>query len=134
MAGGRPTKYNASICEAVVGYGKSGKSRAWIAAELGICRQTMANWEKEHPEFLDATTRAGLYSQQWWEDAGQVGMISDKFNASVWSKSMAARFPDDWRDITRSEHTGKDGAAIEVVPSETEIARRVAFILSKGAK
>lgn len=107
MAGGRPSDYDPSYCDDVVEYGKQGKSRAWIAAELGICRQTLANWEAAHPEFLDATTRARLFSQQWWEDAGQSGMTSDKFNATVWAKNMNCRFRDEWVDKQEVGHSGE---------------------------
>ena len=36
----------------------------------------------------------------WWEDAGQDGMVGEKFNGQVWGRSMAARFPDEWREKT----------------------------------
>lgn len=98
MPAGRPTKYDPEICDTVISYGESGKSRAWIAATLGISRQTMANWEEAHPEFLDAMTHAKLLAQKWWEDAGQMGMEADKFNATVWAKNMSCRFADEWRD------------------------------------
>lgn len=98
MPAGRPSTYDPAYCDDVIGYGRAGKSRAWIAAELDISRQTLANWEKTHPEFLDAMDRAGVLSQQWWEDQGQIGLTAEKFSAPVWSRSMAARFPDDWRE------------------------------------
>lgn len=99
MTAGRPSTYDSAYCEQVIEYGKQGKSRAWIAATLGVSRQTLHNWEAEHPEFLDAMDQANLHAQLWWEDAGQDGMISgDAFNASIWSRSMAARFPKEWRE------------------------------------
>lgn len=113
MGAGRPTAYNIAFCDTVIEYGELGKSRAWIAATLGVSRQTLHNWEDAHPEFLDAMTRARDLSQKWWEDAGQEGMTADKFNSSVWSRSMGARFPDDWREVSRQEQTGKDGAPIQ---------------------
>lgn len=106
MPGGRPTDYDPAYCDQVIEYGKQGKSRAWIAAKLDVVHQTLKNWEAVHPEFLEAMTRAAQFSQMWWEDAGQVGMVADKFNSSVWSRSMAARFPNDWREKTA--HVGGD--------------------------
>jgi predicted transcriptional regulator len=111
--GGRPTLYDPAHCEVVVEAGKAGKSVAWIACELGVCKQTLHNWMEAHPEFLDAMTRAKLFAQRWWEDKGQDGLTQSGFNASIWSRSMAARFPEDWRETTRQEQTGKDGGAIE---------------------
>ena len=112
MAGGRPTDYDPSYCDDVIEYGRKGKSRAWTAAELGICRQTLANWETAHPEFLDAMTRANVLSQQWWEDAGQSGMAADKFNGPVWAKNMANRFREDWRERTEQDINVTDLGAL----------------------
>lgn len=103
---GRPTAYDHTYCAKVLEWGRAGKSRAWIASEIGVVRQTLHNWEEAHPEFLDAMTRARDLAQRWWEDAGQEGLADPKFNASVYGKSMAARFPDDWRDKTDVTHKG----------------------------
>lgn len=69
-----------------------------MAAELGVHRDTVNEWERVHPDFSDAITRALLYSQQWWEDIGQDNLSADRFQASMWSRSMAARFPAEWRE------------------------------------
>lgn len=106
----RPTEYDPAYCEQVIEWGKKGKSKTWIAANLDCTRQTLENWANANPEFLDALTRAMVYSQLWWEDAGQVGMTGYKFNASVWSRSMAARFPDDWREVKARDHFSSDGS------------------------
>jgi hypothetical protein len=115
MAGGRPSDYDPSFCEQAIEYGKLGKSKAYMAAQFDVSRQTLENWCEAHPEFLDAITRAMTLAQAWWEDAGQTGMSADKFNGSVWSRSMAARFPADWREISRQEQTGADGGPLTVV-------------------
>lgn len=130
----RPSEYDATFCEQVIDLGKQGKSKAYIAAKLGVARQTLENWAKQHTEFLDALTRAMALSQAWWEDAGQKGMTADKFNSSVWSRSMAARFPEDWRENNRHEHTGRDGGPIEYANmTEAEIDARLAD-LARGAE
>lgn len=132
--GGRPSKYDPAYCEKVLEWGRLGKSRAWIAAEIGVCKQTLANWEAEHPEFLGSLTRAKVLEQQWWEDAGQSGMTGDKFNGQVWGRSMAARFPDDWRETTRQENTGANGGPIKVENSDAvaELTRRLARLASSA--
>jgi hypothetical protein len=99
----RPTEYDPSYCDKVIEFGRMGKSKTWMAAELGVTKQTVLNWEKVHPEFFDAMTRALQYSQQWWEDKGQENIEKPVFQASMWSRSMAARFPDEWREATKSE-------------------------------
>ena len=113
MTAGRPTDYKPEYCERVIEYGRAGKSITWMAASLDVAKSTLYLWIDEHPEFSDAITRARQLSQQWWEDAGQNALASREFNAPVWSKSMAARFPDEWRDSAKHEHTGSDGGAIQ---------------------
>ena len=129
MPGGRPTKYDPAICDEIVEYGKAGKSRTWIAATLGISRQTMANWEEAQPEFLDATTRARMLAQKWWEDAGQMGMEADKFNGPVWAKNMAARFPDEWRE---KQLIGSDPE--NPMPAALSGSCGISVVLRRGAR
>lgn len=110
----RPTDYQPEYCDQVIEYGSRGKSITWMAAEIGVARQTIHNWMQQHPEFLDAITRAMALSQQWWEDAGQGGMVGPGFNASVWSRSMAARFPEEWREKSETALTGANGGPVQV--------------------
>jgi hypothetical protein len=110
----RPTDYDPAYCGQVIEYGKQGKSVAWMAAEIGVSKQTLHNWMAAHPEFMDAMDAAKAQAQRWWEDAGQSGMVTPGFSASVWSRSMAARFPDDWRESKGVELTGKDGGPVQV--------------------
>lgn len=84
-----------------------------MASELDVSRQTLHNWAEAHPEFLDALTRAKTHAQRWWEDAGQSGLFMPAFNASVYGKSMAARFPEDWRESRGLELTGKGGGPVQ---------------------
>lgn len=107
-AGGRPSKYDPAICAKAIEWGMLGKSREWICAELDIVVQTMANWQGKYPEFLEAMERAGLCAQQWWEDKGQKGMETPGFSAAIWSRSMAARFPTNWREKSVTVHEPPD--------------------------
>ena len=110
MPAGRPSTYSPELCEIVVELGKQGKSLVQIASTLDVVKQTLANWADAHPEFLDAMTQAKIHSQAWWENAGQDNMLlapgQGTFNASVWSRSMAARFPEDWRENKGVELSG----------------------------
>jgi hypothetical protein len=102
----RPTLYLQEYCETAIALGKDGKSIARLAAELDVSRECIYEWARVHPEFSDALTRMRNLSQAWWEDAGQNAMFTPGFNASVWAKSISCRFPDDWRDSTKTEHSG----------------------------
>ncbi len=134
-AGGRPTDYRQEYCETIQALGTKGYSLVEMAAELGCTKQTMFNWRDEHPEFLAALEKARTKSQAYWESLGRTHIVEDKdgpkINASLYSRSMAARFPDDWRDNSSVEVTGKNGGAIETKEISLEdTARKIAFILS----
>lgn len=119
---GRPTDYRPEFCEQVIEYGQLGKSKAWMAARLGVSRQTLDTWTKEHPEFLDAITHALDLAQMWWEDLGQSYVLSKpgsaSLNAGVYSRSMAARFPGDWREKTETALTGANGGPVQIIASQ----------------
>lgn len=111
---GRPSDYRPEFCFHAIAAGAEGKSKAVIAAELGVSERTLYTWMQQHPEFLQAMEQSETLAQSWWEEAGRKAMFMPGFNASVWSRSMSARFPKTWRENKQStvEHTGKDGAPI----------------------
>lgn len=113
---GRPSQYDPVYCERVIELGKLGKSVEQIAAQIGVGTKTMYNWRDEHPEFLHAMDIAKELELDWWENIAQNMMIEnkegDKLNSSIWSRSMAARFPKKYRESTKTEITGADGAPL----------------------
>ena len=73
-----------------------------MACEIGVARATLeTNWPEAYPEFLEAFTRAKDHSQAWWERTGRIGMLTKEIDSSIFSRSMAARFPRDWRETKR---------------------------------
>lgn len=128
---GRPTLYGPEYCDKVVELGRIGKSVEQIAAILNVSLRTMYSWRDAHEEFLHALDDAKTYEQAWWEEQAAAYMVenkeSDRLNASLWSRSMAARFPKKYRESTKTEITGADGAPLLsgiqvtfVKPSENE--------------
>lgn len=121
MPAGRPSSYKPEYCEAVVEMGKQGFSVVEMATEIGVARSTLEEaWPSAHPEFSEALTHARECSQTWWERTGRVGMIENTINASIWSRSMAARFPRDWREVKGTELSGPNGGAIPVKAEKAE--------------
>lgn len=119
----RPTSYDPSYCEKVIELGAQGYSVVEMAAEIGVHRETLEeNWPAAHEEFSEAFMRARELSQAWWESQGRKHLTTAGFQSALYSRSMAARFPRDWRETTRSEQTGKDGGPIETV---TKIERTI---------
>lgn len=113
---GRPSLYDPSFCDEVVALGRKGKSVEQIAAILNVSLRTMYSWRDAHEEFLHALDDAKTYEQAWWEEQAAAYMVenkeSDRLNASLWSRSMAARFPKKYRESTKTEITGADGAPL----------------------
>ena len=96
---GRPSLYRPEYCAKLLELGAEGMSVAEMAAEIGVCRNTLeTEWPQKHEEFLQAFTRARDLSQAWWESMGRTNLLADKFQAQLYSRSMAARFPNDWRE------------------------------------
>lgn len=109
---GRPSLYRPEYCEKVIELGRKGCSPAEIASDLDVDRATLIRWSGEHEEFRTALTRAKIHEQAWWEKAGKAGMVADRFNAQVWTKSVAARFREDYTE--RQELTGAAGGPVAV--------------------
>jgi len=105
----RPSDYDPAFCDQVIKLGKTGASKAEMAAELGVVRQTLDNWCEQHPEFLDAIKQAVSWSQAWWEKQGRIATFggTDGFNATAFIFNMKNRFPADWKDKVEQEQSGK---------------------------
>jgi hypothetical protein len=115
---GRPSKYDSAYCEQVVELGKLGKSRWAIASELGITPSNLKEWEAVHDDFQTALAIARQDSLAYWEALAENHMIETpggpKINTGLWSRSMAARFPEQYRENSKMEVTGKNEGPIEV--------------------
>ena len=113
---GRPSLYDPKYCEEVIELGKIGKSSEAIGAILGVGTATLYRWRDEFEEFREALALAKEFELHWWEDIAQTHMIenreSDKINSTIWSRSMAARFPKKYRESTKTEITGADGVPL----------------------
>jgi hypothetical protein len=118
--GGRPSKYNPEICKTLPDMFKEGQSVCEVATELGISVVTYYQWEKDYPEFLNASTRGKQISQSWWEKQGRTNLFDEsefgegsgvnrRFNDRLWSKNMACRFRKDWTEKQEIGVTDKDG-------------------------
>lgn len=110
MSFGRPTKYDPAYCQIAIDLGKQGKSKASIAGTIGVTRMTLDNWAVANPDFLDAMALAKELALQWWEEKAQEMMVESpggaKLNSTVWSRSMGARFPDDYRENKKVDLEG----------------------------
>lgn len=107
---GRPPKYKPIYCKMLVEHMAEGLSYETFAAKVGVCRDTLYDWEKVYPDFLYTKRQAMEISQLWWEKAGINGLytiteigegnqrtvIEKKINQAIWIFNMKARFH--WKD------------------------------------
>lgn len=124
MPAGRPTKYKPEFCQIVLQVGEEGGWLCEMAEACDVHRNTMDVWSKNHPEFLEALTRAKQKAQAWFEKTGRAGLTADKFNAALWSKQMSARHPKEYTE--RRELSGPEGGDIPVSMIERRIVRKKA--------
>ena len=116
---GRPSLYDPSYCDKVVELGALGKSVEQISSHLGVSLRVLYDWKGKYEDFLHALDDAKVAEQSWWEDQAQAYMLEHKdgakLNASIWSRSMAARFPKKYRESVKQEITGENGTPL--IPS-----------------
>jgi hypothetical protein len=113
---GRPTLYDPAYCDRVRELGALGKSVEQISYNLGVSLRVMYDWKEKYVDFLHALDDAKMAEQNWWEEQAQAYMLEHKdgakLNASIWSRSMAARFPKKYRESVKQEITGENGAPL----------------------
>ncbi len=115
---GRPSKYDPAYCDQIVALGKEGLSRWQICSRLNIGLHNMIAWEGAHDDFRQSLEQARLDSLAYWEDLAHDHIREApggiKLNTGLWSRSMAARFPEQYRENSTVEVTGKNDGPIEV--------------------
>lgn len=112
MPGGRPTKYDPSMCEDARAFLAEGLSKEALAGQLGISKDTLYRWVKEHRQFSDAIKDGETAGQLVWERLGLEAARGNVpgFASTPWAMTMKNRFG--YRD--KVEHTGEDGGALIV--------------------
>jgi hypothetical protein len=115
---GRPSKYDPKYCAEIVDLGKEGFSRWQICSRINIGLHNMLAWEGAHEEFRQALEESRLHALSYWEDLARDHIKEVpggvKLNTGLWSRSMAARFPDQYRENSKVELTGKNDGPIEI--------------------
>ncbi len=144
--GGRPSIYeqhwsSKEALERIRGWARDGTTTsADIAERMGIGVSTLCEWQNKYPEFaaalkenkevVDRKVESSLLKRalgyEYDEVTCEKGVETKRVTKQVvpdvtaqifWLKN---RKPDDWRDKTNVEHTGKDGGVIEVHEMTTE--------------
>lgn len=104
MPAGRPTDFKEAYAEEIIQLMAEGLSLAAAAAELGIHRQRVYDWEQKHPEFADSIRLARSKRQLFLERR----LLSAKEGPVVTSTIFALKNAagEDWRDKQEVETSG----------------------------
>lgn len=109
-----------------------GHSVEGFAGSIGVAKTNVYQWIKKHEDFAEAFEIAKAKSVFFWE--GRLIDLSEggKGNAASVIFGVANRAPDEWRNIQKVEHTGKDGGPIkQEVSAKDELDRRIASIAAR---
>lgn len=108
MPAGAPSKYKEAYCNEIITHCSDGSSITSFAAEIGVCRDTITEWAKVHPEFSAAVKKAKAKCGAWWERRAREGAAgtSQNINATLCIFGLKNMAPDDWRDKVETEHSG----------------------------
>ena len=79
------------MCNTALEVLRSGRSKAALAAELDVSKETIYAWEREHKEFSDAVSRGLAAAEAVWEEKRR-----DDVHPHIWSLTMRNRFK--WMD------------------------------------
>lgn len=155
---GRPSDYKDEYVASAQKLARLGATDAEVADFFDVDVRTIHRWKHVHEEFCHSLKvgkseaddrvmralyhRAVGYEQEEFKifmPAGADEPVYAPFTAKIAPDTTAAIFwlknrqPDEWRDSKSHEHTGRDGGPIETSElSNTEAARRVAFLLAKA--
>jgi hypothetical protein len=130
---GRPTNYRPEYCQRVVDLGDQGYSLAMIIADIGAgSRETIDNWKKAHPEFLDSMTRARDLALAWWERKGLENAGNRDFNSNLYRIIMMARFGQDGYREKQVIETVQGASGVDVSLLSSEERETLAALLEKA--
>ena len=109
MAGGRPTDYNEELQAKADAYADGGfiacgdvvPSKAGLAIELGLCRQTVAVWEKI-PKFSNTLSKIAYLQERISLNGGLKGDL----NPTIVKLLLANH---GYSDRVRQDNTSSDG-------------------------
>ena len=121
---GRPTVYCETFCDVVVEYMGKGFSKEAVAGVIGISKETLYRWAREHTTFSDAISIGESKSRVWWERQLVDNVVHSKngsqINGQVFNLNMKNRFG--WKDkneVSVDEGTKKAfGFSLDVNPDE----------------
>jgi len=93
---GRPSKYSEAYCNEVIAAGDEGLSLTAFAGIIGVCRDTISEWVKQHEEFSAAVKIHGAKRTLYLERTLLSSDQGPKVTARIFALKNAA--PEEWAD------------------------------------
>lgn len=107
MPAGQPTKYDPAYCDAIIEFCADGSSISSFAASIGVCRDTITNWGKAHPEFFAAVKAAKARVAAWYDRQARLTASGEgKGNATLCIFGLKNFDSEDFRDVQEQKHSG----------------------------
>lgn len=93
----RPSKYNPKFATQIIKHCSQGFSFETFAHKIGVTDRTLRNWQQVFPDFAEATDRAKIAAQYFFERQLIEGITGkgnsmDKRNASLLIFALKTRF------------------------------------------
>lgn len=120
----RPTKYKPEYCKELIDFMSEGYSLEAFCGHIGIVKDTLYNWFKQHKDFSDAKKKALAKSLLWWEKQGIKAVSGENkdVNSTVWIFNMKNRHG--WKD--KQEVDQKIEANVNVKDLRASIIKDIA--------
>jgi len=143
---GRPSTYRPEMCQQLVEAMAGGHSAEAGAAKIGISARSLYEWQKVHPEFLQAVQEGRHRAMLFWETLAIDVARGKPGNGQMISLALKnrSRAASGWHhDVTKTEVTGADGGAIQTevkttidasaLAPEARAALRAAILAAKDS-
>ena len=128
---GRPSKLTTATAHTAEVLARLGFKDEKLAAAIGISRSTLHEWRKANPDFADTLNAAktsadarvmdALYQRATGYEAPDGTHIPPHPTAIIFY--LKNRRPAEWRDVTRSEISGPDGAPIQAAAPMIQLSQ-----------
>jgi hypothetical protein len=128
----RTSLYKPEYCDLLLDDMKKGFSLLAFAGLIGVCRDTLTEWGRVHPEFADAVKRGKAMQVREWETRGirvaeGLDVKGAGAAASMVQFSLCNLGDGEWRNKQDHTHAGPAGGAIETTHTVTYTG-----VLAKG--
>ena len=134
---GRPSLFEPRFCDEIIGFCRMGYSPSAFAGHIGVSRECLSGWARQHDDFSQAIKVAKAAWALWYEDRAREIAFGGPGCARMITFALRNAAPEDYPDKQSVVHSSRNAEPIpEITPDATpqeasEIyARRCAQISS----